>query len=65
VKMVEAGAGPLVLSTATPLNSAREMIRWRYTQLGARTIHHQQGTFYIWTGTHYVEAGLEEVRASI
>jgi putative DNA primase/helicase len=63
VQLAESGAGPLVLSIAAPLDSAREMIRRRYMQPGAQTIHHQQGTFYRWTGTHYVESEPEEIRA--
>ena len=62
---VEVGAGPLVLSATAPLASAREMIRRRYMHPGAQTIHHQQGAFYLWTGTHYIDAAPEEIRAHV
>ena len=41
------------------------MLRRRYTAETGRTLHHQQGTFYTWTGTHYREADREEVRSVI
>jgi putative DNA primase/helicase len=58
-------ATPIVLSIAAPLDSAREMIRRRYMYPDAQTIHHQQATFHVWTGTHYVEAAPEEIRAHV
>ena len=61
---MEEGQGPLVLSVAAPLNSARELIRRRYTQSGARTIHHQS-VFYVWDGTHYREAERDEILAVV
>lgn len=57
--------GPPVLSAGAPFDSAREMVRCYYSEPGGRTLHHQQGTFYIWTGTHYREAPNEEVRAAV
>ena len=62
---MEEGQGPLVLSVAAPLISARELIRRRYTQSAGRTIHHHQGTFFVWTGTHYREMDRDEIRAVI
>jgi putative DNA primase/helicase len=62
---VESGKGPLILSTGSPLVSAREMIRRRYMQPGAQTIHHQQSTFFVWSGSHYREIDREEVRADV
>ena len=62
---MEGGQGPLVLSVAAPLNSARELIRRRYTRPAGRTIHHHQGTFFGWTGTHYREIDRDEVRSVI
>lgn len=56
---------PPVLSPAAPLNSAREMVRRCYLHLEYRTLHHQQGTFYCWRGTHYAEAAREGVRAAV
>ena len=64
VRQMEEGQGPLVLSVAAPLNSARELIRRRYTQSGARTIHHQS-VFYVWDGTHYREAERDEILAVV
>src|ERR1700688_4568653 len=56
---------PPDLSPAAPLNSAREMVRRCYLNLGYRTLHHQQDTFYCWRGTHYAEAAREEIRAAV
>jgi hypothetical protein len=53
MQMVEAGGGPLILSPSAPLDTARQLIRRRYTQGMGRTIHHQQGVFYVWDGTRY------------
>ena len=64
-RAVEAGQGPLILSPGAPLDSARQLIRRRYTQPAGRTIHHQQGTFYVWCGTHYRETSREEIRSGI
>jgi putative DNA primase/helicase len=60
---VETGQGPLILSPAAPLESARQLIRRRYTQVSGRTIQHQQGVFYVWDGTHYRETSRDEIRA--
>jgi putative DNA primase/helicase len=65
MRQMEEGQGPLVLSAAAPLDSARQLIRRRYMQPGARTIHHQQGQFYVWCGTHYRETAREEIRAEV
>ena len=65
VRQMEEGQGPLVLSVAAPLISARELIRRRYTQSGGRTIHHHQSVFYVWDGTHYRETERDEIRAVI
>jgi putative DNA primase/helicase len=56
---------PPELSSATPLNSAREMVRRLHTHQEGRTLHHQQDAFYCWRGTHYAEAAHEEIRAKI
>src|SRR4051794_34393471 len=56
---------PPVLSPGTPVNSAREMVRRLYLTPDGRTLHHQQGTFYYWRGTHYSEAAREGIRAAI
>ena len=63
IHVVETGQGPLFLSPAAPLESARQLIRRRYTQVTGRTIQHQQGVFYLWDGTHYHETSRDEIRA--
>ncbi|MDE2580920.1 MAG: bifunctional DNA primase/polymerase [Rhodospirillales bacterium] len=55
--------GPIILSAPRPLDSARMMIRKSYFIAPHRTLHHQQGTFYRWRGTHYAEAAAETIRA--
>jgi putative DNA primase/helicase len=65
LRQVDEGQGPLVLSAAVPLDSARQLIRRRYMQPGARTIHHQQNTFYLWCGTRYRDIDREEIRAQV
>jgi putative DNA primase/helicase len=62
---VESGQGPLILSPAAPLDSARQLIRRRYTQVSGRTIHYHQSVFYMWGGTHYHETSRDEVRAIV
>src|ERR1700722_6553932 len=57
--------GAPVLSPATPLESAREMLARRYTVIEGRTLHRHQGMFYAWTGTHYRQANREEMRSAI
>ncbi len=54
-----------VLSPLTPLDSARELLRRDHQNGAHRTLHHQQGTFYEWTGTHYTETATEEIRATV
>ena len=65
VQQMETGDGPLVLAPAVPLESARQLIRRRYTETGVQTLHHQQATFFGWSGTHYREIDREEMRACI
>jgi putative DNA primase/helicase len=62
---VEVGDGPLILSPGAPLESARQLIRRRFTQLTGCTIQHQQGVFFVWDGTHYRETSRDEIRASV
>jgi putative DNA primase/helicase len=63
VGAVQAGQGPLVLSPVTPLESARQLIRRRFTHVTGRTIQHQHGVFYVWHGTHYRGTSRDEIRA--
>jgi putative DNA primase/helicase len=60
---VEAGEGPLILSPGAPLESARQLVRRRYTVVSGRTIQHQQSNFYVWDGTHYRETSRDEILA--
>ena len=55
----------LVLNPAAPLDSGREFIRRQYTKIKHRTLHHQNGTFYAWQGSHYRECECEEIRAGL
>lgn len=57
--------GRPVLSPGAPLNSAKAMISRRFMVNKARTLHHQQGTFYRWSGVHYEEVAREVIRAEI
>jgi putative DNA primase/helicase len=63
IRSVESGQGPIILSPAAPLESARQLIRRRYTEVSGRTIQHQQGVFYLWDGTHYRGTSRDEIRA--
>jgi putative DNA primase/helicase len=65
MRALEAGEGPLILSPSTPFDSARQLIRRRYTQASGRAIQHQQGVFYTWNGTHYTETSQDEIRAFV
>jgi putative DNA primase/helicase len=58
-------AAPPVLSPGAPLDSAREMIRRMYRKPEGQTIHHQQGSFYTWSGIRYIETTTEETRAHV
>jgi hypothetical protein len=54
----------LIVWPSAPLDSARELIRRHYTADTLHTLHHQQSTFYRWTGTCYVELPHEGLRAT-
>jgi putative DNA primase/helicase len=41
------------------------LLRRHYAEPAGPTLHHQQGTFHFWTGTHYRDAATEEIRARI
>ena len=60
---VEAGEGPLILSPGAPLESARQLIRRRYTQVSGRTIQHQQGSFTCGTARITDETSRDEILA--
>ncbi len=60
------GAKPKpVLSYATPVASAREFLLRCHHAEGHRTLHHQNGTFYMWQGSHYRECASEEILSSL
>jgi putative DNA primase/helicase len=58
-------ANLLLLDPEKPVESARALVTRDYTHDGVRTLHHQQGTFYRWVGSHYIEMPDEEVRAKV
>jgi putative DNA primase/helicase len=62
---LEATKNKLVLYPAAPLDSAREYLRSKHEGSRVRTLHHQNGTFYTWARTHYLEMTAEEVRARL
>ncbi len=58
-------ARPLLLDVRDPLNSSREFITTRYTRRGERTLHHQAGAFFTWSGTCYPQADDAAIRAEL
>lgn len=52
----------LILSGGAPLVSARQFLLRGHTLDGTRTLHHQNGNFYAWGGSHYTELAAEEMR---
>lgn len=61
----EAVADELVLNAGSPLKSAREFVVRHHTSDELRTLHHQNGTFYEWRDSHYVERPAEGMRAAL
>ena len=57
--------GELVISVGAPLVTAQQFILRTHTAAGARTLHHQNGTFHHWQGSHYIERVTEEMRAAL
>ena len=57
--------GDLILSGAAPLRSAQRFIGRLHTSAAVRTLHHQNGMFYAWRGSHYIEQQTEEMRAAL
>jgi putative DNA primase/helicase len=55
----------LVLDPKAPLDIARQFVQRHHFQSGVRTLHHQNGTFYAWSGRHYPEADPAQLRADI
>src|SRR5437899_13108117 len=56
---------PLVLDPKAPLSSARAFVGRVYTIGNTRTLHHHNGTFHVWTGTHYSLAEQTTLRATL
>ena len=57
--------GELILSGGAPLNSAKHFLLRRHKSGGTRTLHHQNGNFFAWQGSHYDELAAEEMRQSL
>jgi len=57
--------GELILSGGAPLTSARQFLLRCHTAGSTRTLHHQNGSFYAWQGSHYDELAAEEMRQSL
>jgi putative DNA primase/helicase len=55
----------LVLDPKAPLDIARKFVQRHHFLNGVRTLHHQNGTFYAWSGRHYPEAAPEQLRAEL
>src|SRR5690242_7346014 len=55
----------IILSPDAPLDSARELIRCYYTTGTHRTLHHQQATFYSFSGPCYAALAPESVRSTV
>jgi hypothetical protein len=53
-----------LLDRAAPQGNAQEMIRRQYVEDDCRTLLHQGGVFFHWTGTHYSIIAAEEMRAA-
>lgn len=49
------GDDELILNPKAPLDSARRLLADRYTINAAQLLHHHRGSFYGWTGTHYLD----------
>jgi hypothetical protein len=52
----------MILSGGAPLVSARQFLLRGHTLDDTRTLHHQNGSFYSWGGSHYTELAAEEMR---
>ena len=55
----------IVLDSGDPLPSAELFIQARFTAGRLRTLHHSQGEFYRWTGTYYLPASEDELKATL
>lgn len=64
-KLPRSLAGSIVLSAATPVDSARQFLEQCFSKQDAITLHYHQGCFYAWLGTHYAEVDELEVRSDL
>lgn len=58
-------AGDMILNPSDPLPSSQAYIALHYKFNGTRTLHHHNGDFHIWRGTHYAIAEESTIRAEI
>lgn len=58
-------AGVPVFDPGDPFDTARRLIAERHTDDGSRLLHHHDGRFWQWTGTHYVEIDPADIRATL
>ena len=59
-------AGRLVLPIDDPLPCAKEFVAGQFTTPeGVTCLHYYRGSFYQWTGTHYAEIELKELRSKL
>src|SRR5262249_50256061 len=56
---------PLILDPADPLPAARLFLDRHHTRNRLRTLHHQAGRFYTWTGTRYEIADEQSIRSDL
>lgn len=55
----------VLLDKQAPLSTSKIFVDLKHMRDGLRALHHQQGIFATWTGTHYRDLLGEEVRASL
>jgi putative DNA primase/helicase len=58
-------AGRLVLPMDDPLTCAEEFVKHAYRADGVLCLQYYRGSFYCWTGTHYAEVEVKEVRSKL
>jgi putative DNA primase/helicase len=59
------GGGALVLSQKAYFTNAKEFMKRNYLKQDEFTLLHHQATFYKWTGTHYAEVPVEEMKSDV
>lgn len=64
-RLVGPGAGAPILSSSTPLKSAREFVARRFDCDGWSGLVHYRGDFYQWLGTHYEEFEGDGLRSKL